>query len=382
MEAVTNISPLIALRQCLHQHPEISGQEKNTARTIVGFLSRLSPDMLLENVGGDGIVGTFDSGKKGPCLLFRAELDALPIAEENVMEHVSVNPGTGHKCGHDGHMAIVCGLAQWLSQNKNEFTGKVHVLFQPAEETGEGAMQMLRDDRMKMIMPDFAFALHNLPGYETGTVLFKEGVFTASINSLVIKLSGHTSHAAEPEKGINPGTTIAEIILFAEQLNNHDAANHDFALVTLIHVHIGSPAYGTSAGEGEVHFTLRSFDENKLRRLEIMLVDFANSKAQENGLIMEHHFLQTFYANNNDKEAIDIVKAAAAKVLLPLEKVAQPFKWGEDFGLFTKNYKGCMIGLGAGKDCKPLHHPLYDFPDDLVEKGVSLFVSIVKMARK
>lgn len=380
MSKVNDISPLVELRHWLHQHPEIAGKEKLTAQKITEFLQALSPDELITGVGGEGIVATFDSGRKGKCLLFRSELDALPIAEENNFKHASIHAGNGHKCGHDGHMAIVCGVAQWLANNKDNYVGKVILLFQPAEETGQGAMRMLADKRMKNSKPDFAFALHNLPEFELGAVLIKEGIFTASINSLVIRLKGHTSHAAEPEKGKNPGAAIANILLFAEQLNDNNPASETFSLVTLVHVNIGSKAYGTSAGEGEIHFTLRCFDEARLRKLERDLLVFAGEEATKDGLKIEHQFLETFFANNNDKEAVQVVKHAAMAALLPLQWMSVPFKWGEDFGLFTKHFAGCMVGLGAGVECKPLHHPAYDFPDSLIEKGVALFTSIIKVA--
>jgi amidohydrolase len=133
---------LIKFRHELHRHPEVSGQEQQTAERIKNYLLPLQPDELLTDVGGHGIVATFDSGKSGPTLLFRAELDALPIQEINTFEYGSSVAGVSHKCGHDGHTTTLCGLAESLAKNRPQ-RGKVHLLFQPAEETSIGAAAVL-----------------------------------------------------------------------------------------------------------------------------------------------------------------------------------------------------------------------------------------------
>lgn len=191
----SNLQHLVTLRQWLHTHPEISGEEKNTAAYLVGLLQSLNPDFIKEKIGGEGILVLFDSGKPGPVLLFRSELDALPIQETNDFAHRSLANGISHKCGHDGHATILYGLAEKLARQW-PLSGKVCLLFQPAEETGEGAERVVADSIFRNIKPDYVFALHNLPGYETGAIVIKEGLFSAAVNSIVIKLKGKTAHAA------------------------------------------------------------------------------------------------------------------------------------------------------------------------------------------
>ncbi|MGB4843656.1 MAG: amidohydrolase [Ferruginibacter sp.] len=373
----TTAQHLIHLRQLLHTYPELSGDEKKTAAYIYGFLKKLNPDQLINEIGGEGILALFDSGKPGPVLLFRADMDALPIQEVNDFPHKSVHEGVSHKCGHDGHTTILCGLAEKLSEQKPA-TGKVYLLFQPAEETGEGAAKVVNDPNFN-IKPYYVFALHNLPGYEVGNIVMKDGLFSAAVNSIIIKLKGKTAHAAEPEFGFNPAKAISEIISLGGGLNHNVPEDKNFQLVTPVHINMGTTAYGISAGEAELHYTLRCWDNERLRKLETTLVEQSKSIADKYNLQFAHEFTQTFFANNNDKDANDVVREAAKQNNFTVEEKPVPFKWAEDFGYFTSTYKGCMFGLGAGKDQPALHNPDYDFPDSITTTGINIFHSITKI---
>ena len=373
----TTAQHLIHLRQLLHANPEISGSEKNTAAYIAGFLKKLNPDELITGLGGNGILVLFDSGKPGLTLLFRADMDALPIQEINDFPHRSVYDGVSHKCGHDGHTTILCGIAEKLAEQKPA-SGRVYLLFQPAEETGEGAASVVQDSRFN-IKPDYVFALHNLPGYETGNIVVKDGLFSAAVNSIIIKLKGKTAHAAEPEFGYNPAKAISEIITVADELNHNIPEEENFQLATPVHINMGSMAYGISAGEAELHYTLRCWDNERLRKLEATLIDKSTDIAAKYRLQIEHEFTQTFFANNNNNYTNDVVRAAAKQNGFIIEEKPIPFKWAEDFGYFTSTYNGCMFGLGAGKTHPALHNPDYDFPDAIIETGVHTFYSITKI---
>ncbi|MBK7291613.1 MAG: M20/M25/M40 family metallo-hydrolase [Chitinophagaceae bacterium] len=177
---------LIQLRHWLHAYPELSGVETKTAEHVAAFIGKLHPDKIVTNIGGNGVLVLFDSNKPGKTILFRSELDALPIQEINKFAYRSVTDGISHKCGHDGHTTILCGLAEKLSAEK-PLTGKVYLLFQPAEETGEGAKLVVEDSQFD-IKPDYIFAFHNLPGYTKGTICCKEDLFSASVNSIYYKV--------------------------------------------------------------------------------------------------------------------------------------------------------------------------------------------------
>ena len=368
---------LIQLRQELHQFPEVSGNEKETAKRVLAFLSKYKPNEIITNLGGAGILAIYKGKQQGKSVLFRCELDALPIQEINSFSYKSTYEGVSHKCGHDGHMAILCGMAKKIFENPLE-KGTVMLLFQPAEEDGNGAKRVLDDSNFKDIKPDFAFALHNLPGFKKNQIIIKENTFTCAVNSMIIQLEGKTAHAGEPENGINPALAISEIItLFNSKINNEIASNQ-YCLITPIHINMGEKAYGVSAGYGEVHFTVRSNSNVFMQKTERELEQIASEIAIKHSLKSNIHWTESFQANENNKEAVNYIKKSALNLNLNTLEKELPFTFGEDFGLFTQHFKGAMLGLGSGENTPSLHNPDYDFPDDIIETGVNIFHQISK----
>lgn len=369
-----NDDDLRGIRRHLHKHPELSGEEKNTRDFITQSLKNVGLEKFT-TVGETGILVSFNSGKPGKSLLIRADIDALPIEEENSFEHRSVTEAVSHKCGHDGHTTILLGLADDLLQRPIQ-KGEVHLLFQPAEETGTGAKKVLEDENFRL-KPDYAFALHNIPGYPLHQILSKPGSFTAAVKSLIIKLHGHTSHAAEPEMGNNPGLALAEILQLSQSLLQEDVSRDDFRLVTMIYASLGERAYGTSAGYGEVHFTLRCWQNAEMKKLEEQFMGKVKSICDKHDLRLETEWLEVFHANHNNQETFEKIKLAAEKAGLDFKELKEAFKWGEDFGLFTEKFNGAMFGIGAGTDSPALHNADYDFPDEIIGTGISMFRGII-----
>lgn len=372
---------LISFRRELHAHPEISGKEKKTSERVLKLLKQQKPDDLLINVGGSGLIATWDSKIKGTEILFRAELDALPIEETNSFDYKSTKPGVSHKCGHDGHTTILCGLAQWLSQNQPK-SGKIHLLFQPAEENGNGAKAVLADKKFKAINPDYVFALHNLPGFPLHQIVLKSDSFTAAVTSIIINLTGKTSHAAEPEHGINPALAVAEIIQKSLLTDNNNPNDENMRVVTPVYAELGEKAYGVSAGKASIHFTIRCWNNKNLEKLQKEIMRLSKTIASKHHLKIEFSFTETFQANINNHKALEYVKQAAKNSELVINETKYPFKWGEDFGLFTTKFKGCMFGIGAGEKTPALHNPDYDFPDELIPTGIQIFSNIIKELSK
>lgn len=366
---------LTVLRRKLHRIPELSGMESRTASVIKDFILRYKPDSIIEQVGGNGLIVIYEASLPGPSILFRSELDALPIQETNQFSYRSGREGISHKCGHDGHMAILAGLARELSFNRPS-KGKVILLFQPAEETGEGAGRVLNDPALGKVNPDYVFALHNVPGHTMGTVICKAGIITPSVRSIIIDLEGKTAHAAEPENGVNPAGAIAKIINTAYEMQNPEESTTDFCLITPIQIAMGEEAYGTSAGYGKLSFTIRCLGNRKMEELSERFTQRVFDIADAENLKVKHHWLQEFFSNNNDENCSDIIRDAAIVRGMKYFEPDKPFKWGEDFGLFTEKYRGALFGLGAGRDTPALHNPDYDFPDELIPIGVEIFSSI------
>lgn len=373
---MSELDEIREFRRELHRFPELSGREDVTASRVIKMIHPLRPDELHVEIGENGLIATFSGVEPGPELLFRAELDALPIEEENTFKHRSCKPGISHKCGHDGHMAILVGLAYML-RDKPIKKGKVHLLFQPAEEIGAGASAMLNDPKFPKIKPDFAFALHNLPGYPMHQVLCKSGSFTPAVRSLIVKLYGKTAHAAEPENGINPSMGIAKMLNLTYSLNQPDPASSDFFLLTPVHIHVGEKAYGVSAGYGEVHFTIRCWTNKGMEQKSEELLEALRVIAEKEKLKMETKWTNNFSANENDEKAVEIIQEAAVRCGFDFQHLETPLKWGEDFGYFTQRFPGAMFGLGAGLKTPALHSPDYDFPDELIASGILMFDRII-----
>lgn len=368
---------LIQLRHELHKHPEVAGNEKETANRIFLFLSKYPPNEMITNLGGEGILAIYKGKEDGKSILFRCELDALPIQEINSFDYKSVYDGVSHKCGHDGHMAILCGLAKTLHENPLE-KGTVMLLFQPAEEDGNGAKRVITDSKFKAINPDFAFALHNLPGYKKNQILVKENTFTCAVNSIVIQLYGKTSHASEPENGVNPALAIAEIIQVFKAKIDTNLSSETYCLITPIHIKMGEKAYGVSAGYGEVHFTVRSNCNTQMKKIESELEKSVKEIASKNNLELNIEWTESFQANENNPEAVNYIKKSASSQNYEILEKELPFTFGEDFGIFTQHFKGAMLGLGSGENSPSLHNPDYDFPDEIIETGIQLFHQITK----
>ena len=370
------LSELIKFRKEIHKNPDISGDEKNTAKRVIKFAKKFHPDQIISNIGGNGLAVVFKGKIKGPTILIRCELDALPISESNNFKYKSTKENVSHKCGHDGHMTIVSGLIPLLSKNKIK-KGKVVLLYQPAEETGEGAEWILKDKKFKSITPDFVFALHNLPGFEEKKILVRENEFAAASKGMIIKLTGKTSHAAEPEKGKNPAPAVAEIITGLNSLPGGTKALKDFSLVTIIHSIIGERAFGTSPGYAEVMATLRSFKNGDMKLLSEEAVKCAKKISKKYKLKAEISFTEEFPATVNERNCTALIKKVAKENNLKIENLKTPFRWSEDFGHFTNLFKGALFGLGSGKNHPALHNPDYDFPDEIIKPGILVFYSLI-----
>ncbi len=374
------MNDILTLRKHLHQNPELSGLEYETAKTIAAFLKRYSPDELLENLGnGTGIIAIYHPEQEvKQTIMFRCELDALPIQEINGFEHRSFTDEVSHKCGHDGHMSVMCALAKKLATQKMKST-KVILLFQPAEENGEGAVAIYNDERFKELNPDKVFALHNLPGYNHHDIVVKNNTFTCAVNSIIIKLHGRTAHAGEPENGDNPALAIAEIINEFNKRIQPDPKKEKFTVLTPIFLTMGTEDYGISAGYGEVHYTFRRAVNSEMKELEQKLEAIAIRAAEKYNLKLEIAWTQRFSANENDPEVVDFVRQAAKDCDFNLIEREVPFQWGEDFGIFTEHFKGAMFGLGSGRNTPNLHNPDYDWPDEITETGAEIFYKISQL---
>ncbi|WP_461640246.1 amidohydrolase [Labilibaculum euxinus] len=367
---------IIALRRELHKYPEVSNGEYQTTDRIVNFINEYKPDEVIR-LGDKGVLFVFQGAEQGKTVMFRCELDALPIQEISGLEYASVNKGISHVCGHDGHMAIVAGLAQKIS-NDRPVKGKVILLFQPAEEVEQGACDVLENVNFKNNEPDYLFALHNIPGLKKHKIVLKKGSFASGSKGMIVKLTGKTSHAAEPQDGISPAGAISQIISKLHRLRADKSLFSDFILLTIIHIQLGEISFGTSPGYAEMRITLRAFENEDLRLLTSLCEKIVKEIASSEKLDCEISYAEVFPATMNDDRCVDIVEQAAKQNDLNVVHIKTPYKWSEDFGYYTEKFNACYFGLGSGTEQPQLHNPDFNFPDDIIETGVNLFYSIYK----
>ena len=363
----------VDFRRELHQFPELSMNEHDTAQRVIDFMTPLKPDRLMPSLGGTGVAAVFGSDN-GKSVMLRCELDALPIIELNEFPHKSQCHGVSHKCGHDGHMAILAAVAKHYSVNRPD-NGQVILMFQPAEETGEGAKAILADEAISDLTVDYAFALHNVPKFSMGDVIIKTGTMCCASRGATIRFEGKTAHAAQPETGISPVQAIYQLLPLIDQLPQLINSKSPYTFATVVGVNIGEKAFGTAPSLGEVYLTLRSESDDEMTQLVDFIESRATQLANAQGLLVNISYEDVFNATVNNEHAVSIVQRALQEE--PVVVTDTPFRWSEDFGQFTKRYGGALFGLGAGLNTPDLHNGDYDFPDQLIDTGSRYFIKIV-----
>lgn len=356
---------LSAIRKEIHSCPEYSHLEKETAKILMKYLQETSPDKIYTGVGGNGIIAEYSGKTSGPSMMFRCEMDAI-----------KTDKGFEHLCGHDGHMTILLGVAKRLSANRN-FPGKVFLLFQPAEEIGEGAALMVKDIEKIGLVFDFSYALHNNPKYPLNSIIIHKGTYAAGSVGMELKFTGASSHAAFPEQAVSPSDAIFSIIEEVKRINKEKSGFSDFVLATVVNVEIGEANYGVTPGDGAIRLTLRSFADEDLGKLCGKIEKFAHDKATENGLKLAISYHDRFPATVNSNLANAITIEAAEKTGLKILYANEPTRGSDDFSFFTTKSNGSFFDIGNGEGGADIHQPDYKFPDKILIPAVNLFSEII-----
>jgi len=372
------VARLTQLRQDLHKIPEVSGAEEKTAAFIAEQLYGYEPEHLLTGLGGHGVAAVFDGADSGPTVLIRCELDGLPIEEQSTATYRSIHGGRGHLCGHDGHMAMVIGLAENLSRHRPR-CGRVVLLFQPAEETGKGAAAVIADPQFKNIKPDYSFALHNYPGLALGEIAICTGPANCASRGMRLRLTGKTSHAAAPQDGRSPAAAMTKLMPSLVALGPGGERTPEYALVTLTHAWLGEATFGIAPGEAEIWLTLRTVTDKRMSELITAVTDEARRVCADEGLELDLSFDDVFDACTNHPEVVEVLALASKSKRYHPQLWKTPQPWSEDFGQFAKVSKAGMFWLGAGEDMPQLHNPDYDFPDATLPIGIAVFKGAIEI---
>lgn len=376
----SDIVELTDFRRALHRVPEISGEERETARRVAAFIAPTKPDRVVTDLGGHGLAAIYEGAESGPTIMLRSEIDALPIQEISDNPWRSQVPGKAHLCGHEGHSTILAAVARGLGRERPK-RGRVVLMFQPAEENGAGAAAVIVDVKFADIAPDYAFSLHNFPGLPLGYAGLSAGPANCASRGMKIVLSGRTAHASMPETGVSPMTAVAKLMPALTALARGDFGgeklDENFALVTITHATMGEPAFGIAPGRAEIWATLRTLRDERMAALVERAETLARDTASAAGLGLAIDYHDVFHHCDNDTEAVAILRAAFDAESMPHGE-AKPLRASEDFGLFGRGAKSAMFWLGAGENIPQLHNPDYDFPDALIEPGSRVFMRVVR----
>ncbi len=359
------INEILKIRNELHNSPEYSHKEENTAKIILKHLQPTNPEFLFTNIGGLGIIAGYKGNLEGPSVMFRCEMDAIKTER-----------GFEHLCGHDGHMAILLGLSQIVSRDRN-FGGAVYLLFQPAEEIGEGAADMMKDMQKRGISFDYSFALHNNPKYPLNTIAIHPGVYAAGSVGMEIGFRGEPSHAAYPNQAISPYNAMIETVSYMQSLIEREDVFKGFVLGTVVNVSLGEINYGVTPGEGFVRMTLRSFIDEDLDKLCKMMKDFAEERAAKYGLKAGFAYFDRFPATINDTKANDLIERAASIENIKICYADEPNRGSDDFAFFAASSVSSYFNIGNGNENAGVHTTGYKFSEEIIETALRLYRTLL-----
>ncbi|MBQ8692882.1 MAG: amidohydrolase [Synergistaceae bacterium] len=360
---------ILELRHELHAHPELSLNENETKKRLIKFLAA-NTTLAIVDCGGWFYAARYLEGT--PAIAFRADMDALPIDElNNNLSYSSQAQGVSHKCGHDGHCAVLCGLA--LELEKLEPHRSCYLIFQHAEEIGQGAKVCAKFLDERNITEIYAF--HNLSGWPEGSVITRKGLCQLASEGLTIKFIGRASHASEPEKGVNPAYAIAQLIIYIKELLN---LNQEI-LCTPVNINLGAKNFGISPGEGEVSFTLRAASSESIN----LFAEKICAKAQELAAIYKIgkyscEIFDYFTETVSESWCVEQVNRAADKLGLMRLDMPEPWRASEDFGYYTQRRSGAIFYIGNGESWPALHTCSYDFNDNIIANAVNVFLELYK----
>jgi len=371
------VPELVALRRDLHAHPELGFAEHRTAAIVADALRDIGLDVTT-GIGGTGVVGTLRSGGGNGSLGFRADMDALPFAEETGLPYASTQPGVFHGCGHDGHTATLLGAARHLAKTR-AFSGTIHFIFQPAEEGLGGAGAMVRDGLFERFPCDRVFAMHNWPDLPVGSARTRAGPIMASADKFEIFVTGRGGHAAMPHQTPDAILAASELV---QQLNTIvsrrvPATQAAVLSVTRIaggHAHNVLPAAVTILG------TVRTFDADVQDRIEASIRAMAAGVAQSSETTISVEYDRYYPATINDAAAAECALEAAALVCGDVAMSPVPAFTSEDFAFMLAERPGAYLWMGqADADhTAPLHHPSYDFNERILPLGIGWFTALAE----
>ncbi|MDP9355410.1 MAG: M20 family metallopeptidase [Chloroflexota bacterium] len=375
---------VIADRRHIHEHPELGFQEVETSRFVAERLQALGVEDIRTGIAKTGVTGlirgTAPSDGPTKTVLLRADMDALPIREENEVDYRSVADGVMHACGHDGHTAMLLGVSRLLLDQRDRFAGTVKVLFQPAEELPPGgAKPMIEAGVLEDPKVDAAFGMHLAQEQPLGVIGVRAGATMAAADRFIVHIKGKGGHGARPQSTVDPIVVGAQIVVALQTIVGREVDPTKAAVVT-VGAFQGGEAFNVIPDTAELRGTVRTFDpevrQQIAERIQALVTGIATSMRAE--ATVEYRY--GYPATVNDPEMAELVRAAAAEVVGPDRVIEPPQTMGaEDMSYFLEKVPGCYYIVGSRNPDKGLvwghHHPRFDFDEEALANGIETLVT-------
>ena len=383
---VTQAAAIAAIRRDIHAHPELCFEEVRTADVVAKQLAEWGIPVH-RGMGKTGVIGIVKNGSSSRAVGLRADMDALPMQEFNTFAHASRHAGKMHACGHDGHTAMLLAAAQHFAKNRN-FDGTVYLIFQPAEEGGGGAREMMKDGLFEKFPMEAVFGMHNWPGTEVGKFAVSAGPVMASTNEFKIVIRGKGSHAALPHFGVDPVPIACEMVQAFQTIISRNKKPVDAGVISVTMIHAGE-ATNVVPDSCELQGTVRTFTLEVLELIEKRMKQIAEHVCAAHEAQCEFEFVRNYPPTINSEAESEFARQVMISIVGEANVEAQePTMGGEDFAYmlqvkpgaycFIANGDGAHRDMGHGAGPCMLHNPSYDFNDDLIPLGATYWVRLAE----
>ena len=383
---LTQAAAIASVRRDIHAHPELCFQEVRTADVVAAKLTEWGIP-IVRGMGTTGVVGIVKNGTSTRAVGLRADMDALPMQEFNTFAHASQNAGKMHACGHDGHTAMLLAAAQHFATHRN-FDGTVYLIFQPAEEGGGGAREMINDGLFEKYPMDAVFGMHNWPGYQVGQFALSPGPVMASSNEFKIRITGKGGHAAMPHNGIDPVPVACQMVQAFQTIISRNKKPVDAGVVSVTMIHAGE-ASNVIPDYCEIQGTVRTFTIEVLDLIEKRMQEIAEHTCAAFGAQCDFSFQRNYPPTINSAPEAEFARQVMQDIVGADNVMAQePTMGAEDFAYmlqakpgaycFIANGEGGHRDVGHGAGPCMLHNPSYDFNDDLIPLGATYWVRLAE----
>ena len=366
-------------RRDIHSHPELGFEETRTSDVVAAKLTEFGCEVH-RGLGKTGVVGSLRIGNATRAIGLRADMDALPIQEENIFDHRSTEDGKMHACGHDGHTTMLLGAAKYLAETGN-FEGQVHFIFQPAEEGIGGAQAMIDDGLFEMFPCDAIFGMHNRPKFDSGKFAVRSGAMMAGGAFFDIDITGYGAHGARPESSVDPVVVAAHIVTVLQSIVSRNVSPLDSAVVSTTRINSGE-AYNVIPQTARLSGTVRAFSYEVMDLVEKRMIQIAKGIAEGFGATVKVDFRVIFAPTINHAQEAEFA-AKICQEIVGADRVERnpPLNMAsEDFSFMLNKVPGCYIniGNGQGEGACEVHNPGYDFNDEVLPIGAGFFARLIE----